>query len=67
MSDEILAPLIALGILAVLFLWVPTLDICNDRCKRLLLWRKKSRPETRDTSNGTMPNAMYFNQRTPAP
>ncbi len=41
MSDEVLAPVLAILILGALFLWIPTLDICNDRCQKLLRGRTK--------------------------
>ena len=42
MSDEVLALILTVATLVFLFLWVPTLDICNDRCQRLL--GRRSRP-----------------------
>ena len=43
MSDEVLAPIIAVVVLLLLFLWVPTLSICNSGCQKLL--RGRRRPE----------------------
>jgi len=36
MSDELLASALTVIFLAGLVLWVPTLDICNARCQKLL-------------------------------
>ena len=43
MTDEILAPMIAIGTLAALFLWIPTLDICDALCQKLLRGRIRRR------------------------
>ncbi len=45
MSDEVLAPILAILILGALFLWVPTLHVCNDRCQKLLRGRTKQQAE----------------------
>ena len=36
MTDEILAFLIAIAILLALFVWIPTLAICSEGCRKLL-------------------------------
>ena len=53
MSDEVLAPILAVVILGALYLWIPTLDVCNDRCLKLLRGRTKQPVEdaTRESSN----------------
>lgn len=48
MSDEVLALILALIILVALFLWVPTLDVCNDRCQKLLRGRTRQQAEVED-------------------
>jgi hypothetical protein len=40
MSDEILSPLLTLGVIVVLALWVPTLSFCYGRCRRLVELRQ---------------------------
>ncbi len=52
MSDEVLAPILVVVILLVLFLWVPTLDVCSDRCQKLLRGRtrKAKLPAAAETS-----------------
>jgi len=45
MSDEVLAPLLTVAVLIALFVWVPTLHVCNARCQDLLRLRS-SRRET---------------------
>ncbi len=49
MSDEVLAPIIAVVILLALFLWVPTLSICNDRCQKLLRGSSSQNPALEST------------------
>ena len=53
MSDEILAPLITIVVLAGLFLWVPTLHLCDARCKRLLLWHATRSADRRGGSHAS--------------
>ena len=52
MSDEVLAPILAILILGALFLWIPTLDLCNDLCRKLLRGRTKQQAAgpTQDSS-----------------
>ncbi len=52
MSDEVLAPIITVGLLAAFVLWVPTLHFCNARCQQLLRGRFR-RPETEAAPQGT--------------
>ena len=51
MSDEVLAPIITLGLIVAFVLWVPTLHFCNARCQQLLRGRSR-RPETEAASQG---------------
>ena len=58
MSDEVLAPIVATLILAALFLWVPTLDTCNDRCQKLLRGRtrrQQTEEAARESSTTSIP------------
>ncbi len=52
MSDEVLAPILTVLILAGLFLWVPTLRICNARCQQILSLRS-TEPAAKTKLNGT--------------
>ncbi len=45
MPELLLSFLIALAILAAMFVFVPMLHICNDRCQRLFLRRTRREPE----------------------
>ncbi len=54
MTDEILAFLIAIAILFALFVWVPTLGICNERCQKLLRgWRQRKAVVAPESSAAT--------------
>ncbi len=54
MSDEVLAPILAIVILGAFYLWIPTLDVCNDRCQKLLRGRTKQQvTEATQTSPNT--------------
>lgn len=56
MSDEVLAPVIAIVILGALFLWVPTLHVCNDRCQKLLRGRtrREANQAAQESSNSSI-------------
>ncbi len=57
MSEEILAPLIAIAILAALALWVPTLHLCNGCVERWRLRSPKAPSATGESvSSGVSPN-----------
>ena len=49
MSEMFLSVLIAVGILASMFVWVPMLHICNAGCQRFF----RRRPEQRSTLEST--------------
>jgi hypothetical protein len=42
MPELLLSFLIAVAILAAMFVFIPMLDVCNDRCQRLFLRRPRS-------------------------
>lgn len=50
MSDEVLAPIIAIVILLLLFLWVPTLSICTSGCQKLLRGRSRRKVNSEDAA-----------------
>jgi hypothetical protein len=57
MSDEILSPLLTLGVIVILTLWVPTLNFCYGRCRRLAELRQ-SRVSRRQSQHSDRASLM---------
>jgi hypothetical protein len=61
MTDEVLAPIIAFGILVALALWVPTLHLC-DGCVRRLAARREQLSFGRATQRGGLRKAAVLDR-----